>query len=103
MPGISRVLPHPLRECDVVGEQPRVVAAPGEARGLHFRADVEQTHRDRVELVSRRCGDHLAGGDRIAGQQQMPAPAWSVSARCTTPSAACCRQAIVGTGGKLTT
>ena len=63
---------HPARECLVVGKQSGIVATLSEPRGLRFGADVEKTDGDRVELVGGGCGDHLAGSDRISGEQKVP-------------------------------
>ena len=63
---------HPARECLVVGKQSGIVATLSEPRGLRFGVDVEKTDGDRVELVGGRCGDHLAGSDRISSEQKVP-------------------------------
>lgn len=69
---ILRVGTHPTGERLVVGKQSRVVATLSKPRGLRLGVDVEKTDGDRVELACRWCGDHLAGRNRIPGEQNMP-------------------------------
>jgi hypothetical protein len=88
---ILRISAHPARKCLVVGKQAGVAATLSEPRSLRHGVDIEKADGDRVELVGRGCGDHLAGSDRIAGEQQVP------TARLKVERAAAC-QAAGGAG-----
>jgi hypothetical protein len=66
------VLAHPVRERDVVHEQRRIVPPRHQPGCLSVSRHVKEADRDAVKAVGRRRGQHLAGRDRVSGQQHVP-------------------------------
>jgi hypothetical protein len=69
---VGRVLAHPVRERDVMHEERWNVPPRHQPGCLSVSCDVKQADRDAVKSVGRRRGQHLAGRDRVSGQQHMP-------------------------------
>jgi hypothetical protein len=71
MPVVNHMVAHPVRECHMVTDEPRIISSFPQPGGLCFFSCIKEANIETIQTVRRRRRPDLPGRDRIAAQQKV--------------------------------